>query len=83
MCVCGCACVRACVRVVWDGRELKRFDGEIMIDFLVFCKYFCTIEYACEATRIKISTTSLSTRFFEKKQLERATEFLYHAHVRT
>ena len=55
----------------------------MIIDFLLVCKYFCTIEYACEATRIKISTTSLSTRFFEKKQLERATEFLYHAHVRT
>ena len=49
----------------------------MIIDFLL------VIEYACEATRIKISTTSLSTRFFEKKQLERATEFLYHAHVRT
>lgn len=59
------------------GRELKLFRrrDKMIIDFLL------VIEYACEATRIKISTTSLSTRFFEKKQLERATEFLYH--VRT
>ena len=56
-----------------------------MIDFLLcFANIFApSSTLGCEATRIKISTTSLSTRFFEKKQLERATEFLYHAHVRT